>query len=186
MFIKRDVRSRHAYRTSSLFLCFILSSWKWTDMVPEIIIQVEFLLCFHAPSFYFDREIKGEYLALRYLKTAKLERTAENRKTWAFLCMGARVPLFCFFFVFFYKRGRIACIQRTVMTIPTSVFHILQKNIQGVLESPFSSEVISSIKLTPYFLRKHLGHHEDNRSFTGFNDFNDLPIIPIAQENVCQ
>lgn len=101
MFIKRDVRSRHAYRTSSLFLCFILSSWKRTNMVPEIIIQVEFFLCFHAPSFYFDREIKGEYLALRYFKTTKLERTAENRKTWAFLCMG--FLFFVFFFVFFYK-----------------------------------------------------------------------------------
>lgn len=44
------------------------------------------------------------------------------------------------------------------------------------VESPFSFEVIISIEFTPYFLRKHLGHCEDNRSFTGFNDLNDLPI----------
>lgn len=57
-----------------------------------------------------------------------------------------------------------------------------------MLESPFSSEVISSIEFTLYFLQKHLGHYENNRSFTGFNDLNlnDLPIIPINQENLCQ
>lgn len=55
-----------------------------------------------------------------------------------------------------------------------------------MLESPFSSEVISSVEFTLYFLRKHLGHYENNRSFTGFNDLNDLSIIPINQENLCQ
>lgn len=151
--LKADVRTELSLRLYT----FILSSCKRIDMASKVIIQAEFLLCFHAPSVISMEKWKRN---IRRFDTSKRRNSRKLPRTESTSLLLHGLAFFSF--VYFFAKHWLYCLYPAHYDDNPNIgvpYFTKGHSVKGISESPLSFEVISSIEFTPYFPRKHLGHY---------------------------